>query len=315
MPVRRVMFGLTIAVAALASVAWAEDSKIVIAHRGASGYVPEHTLESYAMAHAMGATYIEPDLVLTKDKVFVCMHDIHLQATTNVEEVYPDRKREDGQWYAADFTLEEIKRLSVHERLKNRFPQGKSHFEVPTFAEMIELVQGLNQTTGREAGIYPELKNPGWHAKNGLPMEEAALAILTQYGYVGKDAKVFIQCFEPEPLERIRKELKSELPLIMLVSNEKESAPLITQEGLKYVATFANGIGPDRVCIEKDPDLVKQAHDLGLAVHPYTFRADQVSSKYASFTDELKQFYVTYGVDGLFTDHCDKAVAFLRENK
>ena len=317
MPVHRLLLVIALcALTLLCLTAGAQaQSKIVIAHRGASGYVPEHTLESYAMAHAMGADYIEPDLVLTKDKVFVCLHDIHLEMTTNVEEVFPDRKREDGRWYAADFTLEEIKRLSAHERLKNRFPQGKSHFEVPTFVEMIELVQGLNQTTGRIAGIYPELKQPSWHTKSGLPMEEAALAILTQYGYVGKDAKVFIQCFEPEPLERIRKELKSDLPLIMLVSDGQESAPLITPEGLKHVATFANGIGPDRKCIEKDPGLVKQAHDLGLAVHPYTFRADQVSPKYTTFTDELKQFYETYGVDGLFTDHCDKAAAFLRGGK
>ncbi|WP_416374910.1 glycerophosphodiester phosphodiesterase family protein, partial [Methanothrix soehngenii] len=92
------------------------EEKLVIAHRGASGYLPEHTLEAYALAYGMGADYVEPDLVLTKDGVFICLHDIHLESTTNVEEVFPDRAREDGRWYAADFTLSEIKQLKVHER-------------------------------------------------------------------------------------------------------------------------------------------------------------------------------------------------------
>src|SRR5690606_29927835 len=122
----------------------AAGDPVVIAHRGASGYLPEHTLAAYAMGYAMGADYIEPDLVLTKDKHFICLHDIHLEATTNVEEVFPDRRRDDGKWYAADFTLAEIKTLEAQERIKGRFPQGHSPLGVPTFEEMVELVQGLN---------------------------------------------------------------------------------------------------------------------------------------------------------------------------
>jgi len=281
---------------------------LVIAHRGASGYLPEHTLEGYALAHGMGADYVEPDLVLTKDGVFVCMHDIHLEGTTNVEQVFPDRKRADGSWYPIDFTLAEIKQLQVHERLSNRFPVMASDFEVPTFEEMIQLIQGLNKTRGKNVGIYPELKGPAFHAREGQPMEEKLLAILSKYGYEGSDAKVFIQCFKMPPLKKIRFDLKSKLPLIMLVG----TPTMLSEKRLDEVATFANGIGPSKTLIEKDPDSVKRAHARGLAVHPYTFRADQLpKKKYATFDDELKQFYDVYQVDGVFTDFPDKVARFL----
>lgn len=284
---------------------------VTIAHRGASGYLPEHTLESYAMAHAMGADFIEPDLVLTSDNVFICLHDIHLEATTNVEEVFPDRHREDGSWYPIDFTLAEIKLLNNHERLDDRFPVGKSDFEVPTFREMIELVQGLNETTGRNVGIYPEIKGPGFHAGEGHPVEKALLDILSEYGYEGADAKVFIQSFEIEPLRKIRNELKSELPLIMLMGGDPEQQ-LLTPEGLDDLATFVNGIGPSKTVIEKNPDIVKQAHARKLKVHPYTFRADSYpESQYGSFDDELRQFYSVYEVDGVFTDFPDIVSKFI----
>jgi len=289
----------------------AAGPQIVIAHRGASGYVPEHTLEAYAMAHAQGADYIEPDLVLTRDKVFICLHDIHLEQTTNVEEIYPDRKRDDGKWYAADFTIEEIKRLRAHERLPNRFPRDSSAFEVPTFAEMIELVQGLNTTTGREAGIYPELKEPAWHRENGLPMEEAFLAILSRYVYTGPDAKVYVQCFEAASLQRMRNELGSRLPQIQLLGGERNS-PMLTKEGLDAIAVYANGIGPAKSAIEANPVFVKWAHERGLAVHPYTLRADSLPSKYGAFEAELEQFYSVYAVDGVFIDHPDMALRYLK---
>ena len=135
--------------------------KIVIAHRGASGYLPEHTLEAYVMAYALGADFIETDLALTMDGVFVCIHDIYLEYTTNVKEIFPNRARKDKHWYVADFSLDEIKQLGVHERIRangiayfpSRFPLDFSKFEVPTFAEMIELIQGLNKSTGHNVGI------------------------------------------------------------------------------------------------------------------------------------------------------------------
>ncbi len=288
---------------------WATEP-IVIAHRGASGYLPEHTLEAYALAYGMGADYIEQDLVLTKDGRFVALHDIHLEGTTDVETAFPDRKREDGRWYAVDFTLAEIKTLSVHERLGNRFPAGKAQFEVPTFEEAIELIQGLNKTLGRNVGIYPELKGVAFHRKAGFDVEAKVLEVLTRYGYTGADARVFVQCFEFDALERLRA-LKTELPLILLISNDKRQAGQRTEEGLASVAKIADGVGPSKSIIEKNPAFVSWAHDAGLAVHPYTIRTDDVPKKYTDSDGELAAFYTQYGVDGVFTDFPDRARAFL----
>ena len=283
---------------------------IVIAHRGASGYLPEHTLEAYSLAYGMGADYIEQDLVLTKDGHFVALHDIHLEGTTNVESVFPDRKREDGRWYAIDFSLSEIKTLSVHERLGNRFPVGQAHFEVPTFEEAIELIQGLNKTLGRNVGIYPELKGATFHRKAGFDMEAKVIEVLTRYGYTGSDARVYVQCFEFDALERLR-ELKTEVPLILLISNDNRQAAQRTEDGLAAAAKVVDGVGPSKSIIEKNPAFVAWAHEAGLAVHPYTIRKDDVPDKYKNTQGELDAFYNTYGVDGVFTDFPDNARVFL----
>jgi len=291
---------------------------IVIGHRGAAGYLPEETLQGYAFGYAAGADYLEPDLVMTNDAHFICLHDVYLEPTTDVEARYPDRHRSDGHWYAADFTLEEIRTLSVHERCgsngepvyPDRFPLGASRFAVPTFEEVIELVQGLNRSTGRDVGIYPELKRPAWHAAQGLPMERALLDVLDAYGYAGPSARVYIQCFESDCLKTLRG-LGTELPLVQLVSGGWADARLWTERGLDEIATYADGIGPSKGIIESNPDYVDWAHARDLVVHPYTFRADDVPSRYASFEDELERFYATYGVDGVFTDFPDLARAVL----
>lgn len=296
------------------------NSHWVIAHRGASGYLPEHTLAAYAMAHAQGADFIEPDLVMTRDGHLICLHDIHLDGTTNVAEIFPDRRRDDGRWYAADMDLAEIKRLRVHERLETRFPQDSSaRFEVPTLEEMIELVQGLNRTTGRDAGIYPELKAPSWHRDNDLPMEEKFLAVVNGYGYRGPEARIFVQCFESEPLDRMR-QLGSQLPQVFLIgdrarpSESSDEPDPLSDPGLDRIATFAQGIGPYKNRLLEDPSVVERAHQRGLVVHPYTFRADQLPLKdgeQQSFDDELEHFYETLGVDAVFTDFPDRARKFL----
>lgn len=302
--------------------------KIVIAHRGASGYLPEHTLEAYTMAYALGADFIEADLALTKDGVFVCIHDIYLEYTTNVKEVFPNRARKDKHWYVADFSLDEIKQLNVHERTRangiayftSRFPLSFSKFEVPTFTEMIELIRGLNKSTGRNVGIYPEIKKPSWHTQQGLPMEEVLLEILNRYGYNDRSAKVFIQCFEDESLKKIRFELKTDLPLIQLTwetiwnygGNVKPFTSEFTEDVLDEIATYADGIGPYKGRIEANPGLVSWAHERGLLVHTWTMRADSLPGQYRTFDEELHQFYIIYNVDGLFTDFTDRAVQFLR---
>jgi len=297
------------------------EEKVVIAHRGACGYLPEHTLESYAVAFALGANYIEPDLVMTKDGVLICLHDMHLERTTDVEEVFPDRHRSDDRWYAADFTLDEIKMLKAHERcdsdgnpcFPDRFPSNFSEFEIPTFAEMIELIRGLNKSTGRSVGIYPELKHPSWHAKEGLPMENALLDTLGKYGYRGPDAKVYIQCFDPESLKKLRFKFRTELPLLQLIGAEGDR--VLDENELDEVATYANGIGPDKELVEREPELVSMAHERGLLVHSWTFRADELPERYSDFEEELFQFYFVYGVDGVFTDFPDRAVSLLAKKE
>ncbi len=283
-----------------------QSDKIVIAHRGASGYLPEHTLAAYAMAYAQGADYIEQDLVLTKDAHFICLHDTDLGGVTNVAEVFPDRKRENGKYYAADFTLAEIRQLRAESRDTRRFAPRLEGFRVATFVEAIELIQALNASTGRNVGIYPELKRPAWHREQGLPLEAAFMELVTRYGYTGPDARIYVQCFEAPSLQLMRTEFGSQLPQILLTGGDADQ-PELQAEGLKQVATYAQGIGPSRGQIEKRPEIVALAHAAGLVVHPYTFATDAVASQYPSFEAEVRHFYFEYDIDGMFTDFPDAA--------
>ena len=291
--------------------AWAQPA--VIAHRGAPGYVPEHTNASYAMAYAMGADYIEQDLVMSKDGVLLCLHDRELDDVTNVAEVSPGRAREDGKFYAADFTVDEIKSLHVTERWTGRFPQGKGHFVVITLAESIELVQGLNEVMGRDIGIYPELKFVEWHAEQGFDMEAELLRVLSEYGYEGPDANVFVQCFEAAPLKRMREELGSTLPQVQLIADRNDFRHMVEDEGLDEIAAYAQGIGPSKNYILRDPSLVERAHERGLVLHPYTVRADDLPGAFEDHADEVRTLFVEHGIDGVFTDQPDQTLAVLKE--
>ncbi|MFP4502426.1 MAG: glycerophosphodiester phosphodiesterase family protein [Candidatus Hydrogenedentota bacterium] len=302
---------LLVVLAALCCSMAATAEPVVIAHRGASGYLPEHTLEAYAYAHALGADFIEPDLVLTKDDVLVALHDIHLESTTEVEMRFPDRARDDGKWYAADFTLAELKSLAVHERLPNRFPMGDAAFCVPTFVEVIELVQGLNKTTGRTAGIYPELKQPSWHKREGRDMLTPFVKTLRQYGYDKADAPIFIQCFEHRVLKKLRDAFGVRAPMIALVGGGKVFDQVVSADGLDAIAAYAQGIGPDKGRVYKDPGIVTRAHARGLDVHPYTLRADSVPGAFADFAEEMHTLFVVHGADGAFTDFTDHTRAFI----
>lgn len=296
------------------------DEQVVIAHRGASGHLPEHTLAGYALAHAMGADYIEPDLVMTGDGVLIALHDIHLEATTDVEQRFPDRARDDGRWYAADFTLAEIGTLSVHERTgadgapvyPERFRGRVDGFGVPTFEAVLALVASLNRTTGCAVGVYPELKRPDFHAAEGLPVEAPFLAVLDAHGYRGRDAPIIVQSFHPDSLERLRFEHETDLRLVQLIADAPVHAPLRTPQGLDAIATYADGIGPAKTLITaSDGGLVRQARERGLTVHPYTFRADDVGDGFDSVQAELARFLFDYGVDGVFTDHPEVAATLL----
>ena len=299
------------------------SKKIVIAHRGASGYLPEHTLASKAMAFAMNPDFIEQDLVLSKDDVPVVIHDIYLDDVTDVALKFTNRKRKDNRYYVIDFTFDELQTLHVTERFNpetgaqvypTRFAKGKGDFKLHSFQQEIELIQGLNKSTGKNIGIYPEIKDPEFHQKEGKKLTEITLKILSDYGYSTKEDNCILQCFDAKELERIRIELKSELFLVQLIEFPEET------KQLKHFATFADGIGPwYKQIIDKKIDgkwqftsLVSKAHQLGLKVHPYTFRADALD-EFLTFKEMMKTLLIEANVDGAFTDFPDLVVNYLKE--
>ena len=309
---------------------------LVIAHRGASGYLPEHTLEAKAFAYAQGAHYIEQDVVATRDDELVVMHDIHLDRVTDVADRFPERRRDDGRYYVRDFDLAEIKTLRAWERRRDdgvsavypgRFPTGVGNFRVPTLREEIKLIQGLNQSTGKSVGIYPEIKRPAWHRnEGGVDISALVLQMLDDLGYRTKADPVFLQCFDQAETIRIRRELGCQLRTVQLIGENSwgESATdydkLKTPAGLAEIAGVVDGVGPSlgQLYTQADVDgqpistgMVKAAHDAGLVVHPYTFRADQVASGFESMGEMVHWFSAVLAIDGLFTDFPDLALAAL----
>ena len=272
--------------------AWTASACIeVIAHRGASGYLSEHTLPAYALGYGQGAHWIEPDVVLTADGVPIALHDTTLDRTTTVAETFAGRAREDGHHYAADFTYAEISQLRVVEARPGRYPYAT--FRVPRLADVLELVQGLNRSTGRRVGIYPELKSPA--SQPALATE--ALRVLD-----GADLPVFIQSFDAEALAA----LATELPRIQLVA---EHGP-VADATLDAMAEYAVGIGVFKGLLFQDPSLVARAQARQLAVHVYTVRTDQVGDAFDSLDAEVAAL-AALGVDALFTDHPDKVLSAL----
>lgn len=344
---------LTLSLLSLACSASVSANPLVIAHRGASGYLPEHTLEAKALAYGMKPDYIEQDVVMTKDDQLVVLHDHYLDRVTDVAERFPGRARADGRYYAIDFTLAEIKSLRVTEGFNiddkgnkvagfpDRFPMWKSTFTVPTFAEEIELIQGLNKSLGYDIGIYPEIKAPWFHRHEGKDISKAVLDVLKQYDYDSKEDKVYLQCFDANELKRIHDELlpsmKMDLNLVQLIAytdwNEtmtyqgEQATPysydwMFEPGGMKKVAQYADGIGPWKPMLVDDKStkdniiikpLMGEAKAAGLVVHPYTFRADKgrIAPYAENFDGMLDVFYNQVKVDGLFTDFPDKAVSFL----
>ncbi|MBW7984247.1 glycerophosphodiester phosphodiesterase [Enterobacillus tribolii] len=327
--------------------------KVVIAHRGASGYLPEHSLPAKAMAYAQGADYLEQDLVMTKDDQLVVLHDHYLDRVTDVAQHFPDRARKDGRYYAIDFTLAEIKSLKFTEgfdikdgkRVQSypgRFPMDKSVFRVHTFQEEIEFVQGLNHSTGKNIGIYPEIKAPWFHHQEGKDIAARTLEVLKQYGYTQKKDKVYLQCFDPNELKRIKNELMPamgmNLKLVQLIAytdweetfEKKPDGKWVNYDydwmmkpgAMKQVAAWADGIGPDyHMLVEKDAKpghitlttMVNDAHDSNMAVHPYTIRADALPAYVTDVNQLFDLMYNKADVDGVFTDFPDKGVEFLRQ--
>ena len=278
-----------------------EPKKILIAHRGASSYAPEHTIASYQLALKQGADFVEQDLQVTRDGQLVCLHDLTLERTTDVKNVFPTRYREElvagsptRRWYISDFTLQEIKQLDAGSWFDSKFKGAR----VPTFQEAIDLVRG-------KAGLYPETKAPEVYGKLGLDMERLLLNALKK-NHLGtrsseQHTPVIIQSFSAESLRKLSGSLKTKIPLVLLINDEMRGGWL-TADGLKETKQFASGIGPAKALLDKD--LVTQAHAIGLSVTPWTFRLSDKGS-FKTLSDEMKYFLYELGVDALFTDNPD----------
>jgi glycerophosphoryl diester phosphodiesterase len=346
---------------------------LVIGHRGACGYRPEHTLASYKMAIDLGADFIEPDLVVTKDGELVARHEPNITATTDVS-THPEfasrktTRMVDGiaetGWFVTDFTLAELRTLRAKQSNPVRDQSFNTQFQIPIFREILELAKTESARTGRTIGVYPETKHPTYHVNAGLPIEPRLLKILAEYGYTTKSSPIVIQSFEVANLKALRKltgvrlvqlidgdgvDAKGKVTLVapfdkpydFAVAKDSRTFPdLMTPKGLAEVKTYADGIGPwkpylasaaqvigadgkpqdlngdgkitdaDRVLLPPT-DVIKNAHAAGLFVHAFTFRNEPellVSNYKGDPKAEYKRFF-ELGVDGLFSDFADTAVA------
>jgi glycerophosphoryl diester phosphodiesterase len=278
--------------------------KALVAHRGASAYAPEHTLEAYRLAVAQGADFVEQDLQITKDGTLVCLHDLTLERTTNVEEVFPGRYREEEsngvtrrRWYVSDFTWKEIQRLDAGSWFSEKFKGAK----VPSWQEAIEEMRG-------KAGLFPETKAPEVYGRRGFDMERLVLAALkrNRLDRPGADPRtpVIIQSFSAASLRKMAVELKTALPLVLLVG-EEEPGQWLSPAGLKEVKEFAAGIGPAKKLLDSNPTVVRWAHDAGLTVTPYTFKSS-ATGRFKNVREEMAYYLHTLGVDAVFTDNPDQ---------
>jgi glycerophosphoryl diester phosphodiesterase len=286
------------------------SSQLVIGHRGASGYRPEHTLAAYKMAARLGADFIEPDLVITKDGVLIARHEPEISGTTDVASrpEFADRgprtKMVDGApmtgWFAEDFTLAELKTLRARERIPEFRPGNAAAYdglyEVPTFQEVLDLRKKLSKQLGREIGVYPETKHPTYFRDTvKQPLEEPLIRALRRNGLDRRNAPVFVQSFEISNLKLLNRELdapivqllggKTARPYDRVVSGDQRTyAQMATPEGLREIARYADGVGPSKdyivprnpatQCSLEPTTFVRDAHRAGLLVHPYTFRAE-----------------------------------------
>ena len=276
----------------------------------------------------MGADYLEQDVVATSDNQLVVLHDIHLDRVTDVTAQFPERHRKDGRFYVRDFTLDEVRSLKVHERTNadgtlvypGRTQSENVDYRVHTFSEELAYVEELREKARRSVGIYPEIKRPAWHREEGFDITPAFLEVLSDHGYESHSDAVYVQCFDNQELLRIRNELRCELKLIQLIGEnswgeaETNYGRLLTAAGFKRLAKTVDGIGPwinqlYRVRSNGDIDdtgVVARAHDAGLAVHPFTFRSDDLPPGFDSFTELIRFAIDELSIDGLFTDFPDQ---------
>ena len=312
---------------------------LVIGHRGASGYRPEHTIAAYELAIQMGADYIEPDIVSTKDGILIARHENDISETTDVANrpEFSNRKttkKIDGKdvtaWFTEDFTLAEIKTLRAKERLPFRNHSFDGRFEIPTLQEVIDLAKRKSVQTGRTIGIYPETKYPTYFQSINLPLEKPLVSILETNGYTSKNDPVFIQSFEVENLKQLDE--MTDLPLIQLLDEANKQpydfvvkgdsrtyGDLTSPKELAKIAEYTDGLGPyKRLIVPAGEDkrlkpatsLINDAHAVGLRVHTWTFRNEDqyLAPDYNGNSQaEYEQFF-KLGIDGVFSDFPDTAV-------
>lgn len=311
----------------------------ITAHRGASAYLPEHTLPAKALAYGMGVDFVEQDVVMTKDGKLVVMHDIFLDTTTDVAMKFPDRHRENGRYYSSDFTYDELRTLRVTERFnpKNgkavyggRFPDSPIAYQIPSLEEEFYQVQGLNKSTGRNVGVYVEVKEPAFFEKEGLDILKAVIETMTKFGYNSPDSKAILQIFDYEAVVRAR-ELGWKGELAMLVTaggqgqkNDKERhAWLQTDEGLKNIAKYATIYAPSMSLLAKAnadgsgydvTDLGERARKAGMKLHSWTLRKDSLHTGFKSWEELLDISFKTLKVEGMFSDFPDLVINYLKAN-
>ncbi len=303
----------------------------IIAHRGASGYLPEHTLEAATLAYSQHPDFIEQDVVISKDNIPVVLHDIHLETVTDVETVFPERAREDGRWYARDFTFSELLTLQVHERqnadgtpvFPNRYRGTSARYRIASLAEHIELITQLNRQLSQSIGFYTEIKSPAWHQSEGVDASKIVLDTFSRAGI--SEQQLYIQCFDFKEIKRIRHELGYDGKLVMLIGDNawQESDTdynwIMSDEGIAEVAKVADGMGPwipqllkpDSIAAGKPvaQPWLRKAQEAGLIIHPYTFRADALPAG-LSAQQVLLLLTNIANVDGLFTDQIPPVKAF-----
>ena len=305
---------------------------VIIAHRGASGYLPEHTLPAKALAYAMGADFLEQDVVASADDELIVLHDIYLDRVSDVAERYPTRHRQDGRFYVRDFNLTELRSLRAWERMDadgravypGRYPARHGEFRIHTLREELDLVQQLNAATNGRTGVYPEIKRPKWHREEGVDITPSLLQLLSEFGYTGRDDALYLQCFDASELRRIRYAYKSSLKLVQLIGendwgeSDTDYDVLRSAAGIRELARTVDAIGPwvqqlyelDDCGAKTPTGLLRAANASGLAVHPYTFREDELAAGFDSLADQVRYFTIDQPVDGIFTDFPDK-VRFL----
>lgn len=321
---------------------------VVIAHRGASGQRPEHSLAAYRLAARQGADFIEPDLVITRDGQLIARHENELSGTTDVASrpEFAERrtsKRIDGQtvtgWFAEDFSLAEIKTLAVRERIPHLRPGNVAHEageRIPTLREILIWLKDYRARSGHDLGLYPETKHPAYFRAIGLPLEPPLLALLGEHGWDDRAAPVIVQSFEVGNLRWLAGQTTLRLvqlfgppwmspPDLAAQAEPPTYAAMANAEGLREIARYAHGIGPPKTSvIARDAGdrsgtptgLLARAHAVGLVVHPYTFRNENVflprdlqraDQPHGNAAAEYRQFF-ELGVDGVFSDYPETAV-------